>query len=81
MSETDAASTIAPAANELAPGCDKHAGESAAVAPTEKRGLECRHCGCKHFRVIYTRPAWGGRIMRRRGCRHCGKRMTTWEHQ
>ena len=45
----------------------------------DQRGLECRHCGCKHFRVIYTRPAWGGRIMRRRECRHCGKRMTTWE--
>ena len=29
--------------------------------------------------VSYTRPAWGGRIMRRRECRNCGKRMTTWE--
>ena len=48
-------------------------------ATEEKRGLECRHCGCKHFRVIYTRPAWGGRIMRRRECRHCGRRVTTWE--
>ena len=47
--------------------------------PEDKRGLECRHCGCKHFRVIYTRPTWGGRIMRRRECRNCGKRMTTWE--
>ena len=46
---------------------------------TDQRGLVCRHCGCKHFRVIYTRPAWGGRIMRRRECRHCGKRMTTLE--
>ena len=45
----------------------------------DKRGLECRACGCKHFRVIYTRPTWGGRIMRRRECRHCGRRMTTWE--
>ncbi|MEA3368728.1 MAG: hypothetical protein U9R68_11515 [Planctomycetota bacterium] len=48
-------------------------------ATKEKRGLEYRHCGCKHFRVIYTRLAWGGRILRRRECRHCGKRMTTWE--
>jgi hypothetical protein len=47
--------------------------------PDEKRGLECRHCGCKHFRVVYTRPTWGGRIMRRRECRNCGRRMTTWE--
>jgi len=42
-------------------------------------GLECRHCGCRHFRVVYTRPYHGGRIMRRRECRHCGRRMTTWE--
>ena len=45
----------------------------------ERRGLTCRHCGCKHFRVIYTRPAWAGRIQRRRECRDCGKRVTTWE--
>jgi len=45
----------------------------------DQRGLACRHCGCKHFRVVYTRPTWGGRIMRRRECRHCGKRVTTWE--
>jgi len=48
-------------------------------ATKEKRGLECRACGGKHFRVICTRPAWGGRILRRRECRNCGKRMTTWE--
>ena len=45
----------------------------------DRRGLQCRYCGCKHFRVVYTRPYWGSRIMRRRQCRHCGKRMTTWE--
>ncbi len=44
-----------------------------------ERGLRCRHCGCGHFRVIYTRPTWGNRIMRRRECRHCSRRMTTWE--
>ena len=49
--------------------------------PAESRGLECRHCGCKHFRVVYTRPTYGGRIMRRRECRHCGKRMTTLEKE
>jgi hypothetical protein len=47
--------------------------------PIDKRGLECRYCGCKHFRVIYTRPASGGRIARRREYRNCEKRMTTWE--
>jgi len=44
-----------------------------------KRGLSCRWCGCSHFRVIYTRPGWGGRLIRRRECRNCGKRMTTYE--
>lgn len=50
-------------------------------APTQgKRGLECRYCGCRHFRVIYTRRGCGGKLIRRRDCRHCGKRMTTCEH-
>ncbi|MCG3178324.1 MAG: hypothetical protein BIFFINMI_00651 [Phycisphaerae bacterium] len=48
-------------------------------ADSDSRGIECRKCGCRHFRVLYTRNAWGGRIMRRRECRNCGKRMTTWE--
>ena len=46
---------------------------------TDRKSLVCHACGCGHFRVIYTRPTWGGRIMRRRECRHCGKRVTTWE--
>jgi len=45
----------------------------------EQRGLECRNCGCKHFRVIYARPYRGGCLVRRRECRHCGRRITTWE--
>jgi transcriptional regulator NrdR family protein len=48
-------------------------------AEDNDRGLECRGCGCKHFRVVYTRPYRGGRVVRRRECRYCGKRMTTWE--
>lgn len=43
------------------------------------RGLVCRTCGCRHFRVLYTRSAWGGRLLRRRECRHCGRRITTYE--
>jgi len=43
------------------------------------RGLACRACGCSHLDVIYTRPAPDNKISRRRQCRHCGKRMTTWE--
>lgn len=45
----------------------------------EQRGLICAKCGCRHFRVIYTRPAWGSILRRRRECRHCGHRMTTTE--
>jgi len=44
-----------------------------------KRGLECPGCGCSHFRVLYTRRAVGGRLLRRRECRHCGRRVTTYE--
>lgn len=42
------------------------------------RGLECPRCGCRHFRVIYTQPR-NGFILRRRECRHCGRRVTTRE--
>jgi len=43
------------------------------------KGLICRDCGCRHFEVVYTRPAPRGRIVRRRACRHCGRRVTTVE--
>jgi len=41
-------------------------------------GLECRKCGCRHFDVVYTRPKVG-RIERRRECRNCKHRITTYE--
>ena len=47
--------------------------------PSKKRGFECPTCGCAHFRVLYTRRALGGRLLRRRECRYCGRRMTTYE--
>jgi transcriptional regulator NrdR family protein len=43
------------------------------------RGIACPVCGCRHFRVLYTRRALGGRLLRRRECRHCGQRVTTYE--
>lgn len=43
------------------------------------KGLVCRQCGCRDFRVIYTRPGAGNRNVRRRACRHCGLRVTTSE--
>ncbi len=45
----------------------------------DQKGLVCHHCGCRHFRVIYTRRGTGGKLVRRRECRYCGRRMTTWE--
>ena len=48
-------------------------------ADAPNRGLACPGCGCAHFRVLYTRRAWGGRLLRRRECRHCGRRVTTYE--
>jgi transcriptional regulator NrdR family protein len=44
-----------------------------------EKGLECRSCGCRHFRVIYTRAGSQGNLVRRRECRNCGRRFTTWE--
>jgi transcriptional regulator NrdR family protein len=45
----------------------------------DDRGLTCLHCGGRRFRVIYTRPAIGGKVLRRRECRECRRRVTTWE--
>ena len=50
-----------------------------ASEPLEQRGIFCPKCGCAHFRVIYTRRSHGGKIIRRRECRHCGRRVTTHE--
>lgn len=44
-----------------------------------QRGLACRDCGCRQFHILYTRSVPGGRILRRRECRHCGRRVTTYE--
>lgn len=52
---------------------------SGLTGAANQRGLECPRCGCRHFHVLYTRAAIGGRILRRRECRHCGRRLTTYE--
>jgi len=43
-------------------------------------GLVCPKCGCRDFKVYYTRPCPSG-IRRARTCRHCGHRITTTERQ
>jgi len=50
-----------------------------AKPPEEERGLVCTRCGCRHFWVVYTRPASRQRIMRMRECRNCGRRVPTYE--
>ncbi len=47
---------------------------------SEPKGLVCPHCGCRHFYVVYTRPRTG-KIVRRKECRHCGRRILTYEAQ
>jgi hypothetical protein len=45
---------------------------------SKPRGLSCSACGGK-FRVVYTRPGASEKLIRRRECRECGTRITTWE--
>jgi hypothetical protein len=50
----------------------------AARAGDEAAGLVCPRCHCRDFHVIYTRRQENS-VMRRRECRHCGRRVTTRE--
>lgn len=68
----DSPPTATPAAGATNPACSL-------AGAANRRGLECPRCGCRHFHVLYTRAAIGGRILRRRECRHCGRRLTTYE--
>ena len=56
-------------------------GTVAADASDAPAGIVCLNCGCRHFRVIYTRRAAGGRVIRRRECRNCEERITTVEQE
>lgn len=79
MNDSDADAQCAPPPND--PGKRKHYTEPICpgVDPEDAEGLVCPDCGCRHFRVVSTRRALRGRILRRRECRHCGKRLTTME--
>lgn len=52
--------------------------EAAKVAEHDERGLECPQCHCHHFYVIYTRKR-EDRIVRRRECRNCSRKILTVE--
>jgi hypothetical protein len=41
-------------------------------------GLVCPRCNCTDLRVLNTRYTMG-RVVRYRSCRHCGRRVTTYE--
>src|SRR5215831_10077234 len=43
------------------------------------KGLRCLSCGSQRLRVVYTRPKPHGVVQRRRECRDCKQRATTWE--
>jgi transcriptional regulator NrdR family protein len=45
---------------------------------TRAAGLECPRCGCRHLYVVYTRQRLK-KILRVRECRHCGRRINTYE--
>jgi len=45
----------------------------------EQRGIECPKCGCRHFYTTHTEPLVDGRVRRRKVCRHCGRKIVTFE--
>lgn len=45
----------------------------------EPVGISCPVCGCRDLRTTHTLKARGGRIKRYRQCRHCGRRLVTFE--
>lgn len=43
-------------------------------------GIQCRHCGCRHYyKTTDTRPMPGGWVRRKRVCRNCGAVIFTKE--
>jgi hypothetical protein len=53
--------------------------EASRPSATSHRGLYCLACGSDRLRVVYTRDKSGGVVQRRRECRDCKRRATTWE--
>jgi transcriptional regulator NrdR family protein len=45
----------------------------------DARGIRCPQCGCRHFKTTHTEPLHDGRIRRRKHCRHCGRKIVTFE--
>ena len=45
----------------------------------EEAGIVCPKCGCRHFYTTHTEPLRDGRVRRRKVCRHCGRKLLTFE--
>jgi transcriptional regulator NrdR family protein len=45
----------------------------------DARGIVCRRCGYRRFRVTHTEPLAGGLVRRRKRCRRCGQKQVTFE--
>jgi len=45
----------------------------------DELGIRCPRCGCRHFKTTNTEPLRDGRIRRRKLCRHCGRKVVTFE--
>ena len=48
---------------------------------TTAGGLKCPRCACRDLPVVYVRDVAPGTRQRRRECRNCGHRLTTWERE
>ena len=48
-------------------------------SPEGRRGIVCPQCGCRDLRTTNTEPLRGGRVRRRKTCRHCGRKVVTYE--
>lgn len=49
------------------------------TANQQEEGPTCKECGCRHHYTSDLARLAGGRIRRRRVCRHCGHAFTTYE--
>ena len=63
--------------NGLQKGCGPSR-PAAFATVVDPKGVVCPKCGCAHLPVLNTRRSMG-RIVRYRQCRHCGRRVTTYE--
>jgi len=74
---TSATDPIRDALADLEAASQDDAGQPA-DPPADVDRVACPQCGCHHLPLVHTRPSHG-RILRRHQCRHCGRRLTTYQ--